>query len=273
MRFYAALIVVLLIPNILAQETPEAPQSIPQVPYVERQEKEFNFFPGGKVEIFADAPGNVRIIGWEKGSVRMEAEKIVYYLSQEEAKAEIQKSPIRVRFGQTSSTIRTAPGPSAKMEINLVVYVPGYKTDLAIKMHQGDCSIERINGWVELSVATEGSIDVKSMSGYFSAMTPRGDISVEMEGIRWKGLEFAALTQQGSANLIIPIKYNAALQLETRNGKIEVDYPPQEVEGEIVPPEIEIKKTAQLLKASVGDGGAPIKLITYSGDVKLSKKE
>jgi hypothetical protein len=34
-----------------------------------------------------------------------------------------------------------------------------------------------------------------------------------------------------------------------------------------------IRKTSQSLKATVGDGGAPIKLITYSGDVRLSKKE
>jgi|WetSurSiteA1Bulk_404760.scaffolds.fasta_scaffold04785_4 DUF4097 and DUF4098 domain-containing protein YvlB len=272
MRFCPVLIVFLLISNLFSQE-PEAPSSSAQVPYVERQEKEFNFFPGGKIEILANAPGSLKIVGWGKGLVRMEAEKIVYYLSQEEAKAEVQKSPIRVRFGQTSSTIQTRNSPSATMEVNLIVYVPGYRTDVTAKMNRGDFSISGVNGWVEVTVAAEGSIEAKSMAGYFSGNTLRGDISVEMEGIRWQGLEFAAGTQYGSVNLILPEKYSAALQLETRNGKITIDYPPQEVEGEIVPPEIEISKTSQSMKASVGDGGAPVKLITYSGDMTLSKKE
>jgi len=242
MRFCPAILVFLLIPNLISQEPSETPASPTQAPYVERQEKEFSFFPGGKIEIFADAPGSVTIVGWGKGSVRMEAEKIVYYLSPEEAKAEIQKSPVRVRYNQTNSTIRTAPGPSTKMEVNLTVYVPGYRTDVTAKLYRGDFSVEGVNGWIESTVTTEGSIEVKSVSGYFSAMTPRGEVSVEMDGNRWKGLEFAAITQNGSANLILPLKYSAAIQLETRNGKIVVDYPPQEVEGEIVPPEIEIKK-------------------------------
>jgi DUF4097 and DUF4098 domain-containing protein YvlB len=159
------------------------------------------------------------------------------------------------------------------MEVNLTIYVPAYKTDIAAKMYRGDFSTEKFNGWVELTVVTEGSIEAKSMSGYFSATTPRGNILVDMDGPRWNGLEFAAITQSGSASLFLPVKYSASLQLETRNGKISVDYPAQEVEGEIVPPDIEIRKTSQVLKAAVGDGGAPIKLITFSGDVKLSKKE
>jgi DUF4097 and DUF4098 domain-containing protein YvlB len=73
--------------------------------------------------------------------------------------------------------------------------------------------------------------------------------------------------------LLLPGKYSAALQLETRDGKISVDYPPQVVDGETVPPEIVTSKNAQSLKATVGDGGAPIKLSTNSGDIALSRKE
>lgn len=273
MRLCPAIIIFFCIANLFSQEATDPTKSSPQVPYTERQEKTFNFFPGGKVEITAEAPGSIRIVGWDKGSVKMEAEKIVYYLPAEEAKAEILNSPVRVRFGQTSSSIRTTPSPSSKMEVNLTVYVPGYKTDLKVKMNNGDFSVEKVNGWVELTIVTEGSIEAKSMSGYFSATTPHGDINVDMDGQRWSGLEFAAVTQSGTANLILPLKYSASLQLETRNGKISVDYPPQEVEGEVVPPDIIIRNYSQVLKASVGDGGSPIKLITFSGDVQLSKKE
>ncbi len=274
MRFFGPVMICwLLAPNLLPQELPPAQSNPSQQPYVEREEKQFSFFPGGKIEITAGAPGSLKIVGWGKGSVRMEAEKIIYYLPPEQAKTTLQQSPVRVRYNQTSSNIRTSGSPAANLEINLTIYVPRDKTDISARISHGDFSIEGVNGWVEATVLTEGSIEAKSVSGYFSANTRRGDVFAEMEGTRWNGLEFAAITQSGSADLRIPEEYSAALQLETRNGKITVDYPPQVVDGEIVPPDIVVRKNSQSLKASVGNGGAPIKLVTYSGDVTLSKKE
>jgi DUF4097 and DUF4098 domain-containing protein YvlB len=272
MRFCSFLLICLLLPTLAAQDAQPKASGV-QTPYVEREERLFNFFPGGKIEISAGAPGSLKIIGWPKSSVRLEAEKIVYYLSPEQAKTEMQQSPLRVRYTQTSSSVRTAAAPSDNLEVNLTLYVPQDKTDIKAKLRQGDFMIEGVNGWVETTIATEGSIEAKGMSGYFSAKTLRGDLRVDMAGKSWNGLEFGALTQYGSANLLLPLTYSAALQLETRDGKITVDYPPQIVEGEPTPPDILIRKNSQSLKASVGDGGAPIKLVTYSGDVNLSKKE
>jgi len=274
MRFCLVLINCLLVPALLSQEPAKTSASAPESPYVEREEKQFNFFPGGKIEILTGVPGSLKIVGWKKGSVLVEAEKILYYETPERAKAFLQKSPIRVRWSQTSATIRamTSPEPPAIMEVNYTVYVPGEKTDINAKVEKGDFSIDGVNGWIEATVK-EGSIEAKSMAGYFSGITQRGDIFAEMSGKRWNGLEFAALTQQGSVTLQLPAEYSAALQLETRNGKIAVDYPPRVFEGEEIPPEIIVKKTAQSLKASVGEGGAPIKLATYSGDITLSLKK
>jgi DUF4097 and DUF4098 domain-containing protein YvlB len=274
MRFFAILMLFLLIPALQAQEPTRTPTPSAKAPVVERQVKEFKFYPGGKIDLTIGVPGNLKIVGWKKGSLRLEAEKIVYYLSSEDAVDLLQKSPLRVRHSQTSVTIQapvTTP-PPANMEINLTLYIPGDRTDLKIMMDRGDFSIESINGWVEATIK-EGSVEAKSMAGYFSANTLRGDIYAEMTDNRWRGYEFAALTQSGSVELKIPTDFSAALQLETRDGKITIDYPPQEVEGEIVPPEIMISKTAQSLKATVGDGGAPIKIATTSGDVKLSRRE
>ena len=281
MRFSPVLICCLFIPNLFSQEVSQNASSSPQVPAVEREAKQFNFYPGGKIEIVTAATGSVKIIGWKKGSVLVESERITYYPSQEpppQAPTEQQgttkpQMPTRVRYTQTSAVIRTSVPPGSNMEINLTIYVPGEKTDITAKISHGDFSIDGVNGWIEATIATEGSIEAKSLAGYFSGITPRGDINVDMNEVRWRGLEFGAATQKGSVSLLLPIKYSAALQLETKDGKIVVDYPPQVVEGEETPPDIVIRKNAQYLKASVGDGGAPIKLATSSGDVKLLKKE
>jgi DUF4097 and DUF4098 domain-containing protein YvlB len=268
MRFYAFLIFCLLVPDSHSQES-NNPAPCPETPYVEREEKQFNFFPGGKIDVTAGAVGDVRIVGWHKGSV---AEKIVYYLPPEEAKKIIQQNPIKVRWRQTSASISSSalPASDAMMEVNLTIYVPQDKTDVKTQMRYGNFSVDTVNGWIETTIM-EGSIDAKSVSGYFSASTQRGDVQVEMSGKNWRGLEFCAVTQVGSVNLLLPVDYSAALQLETRNGKISVDYPPQVVDGEPTPPDIVISKNAQSLKASVGDGGAPIKLFTNSGDLAMTQ--
>jgi DUF4097 and DUF4098 domain-containing protein YvlB len=264
MRLLLFLQLLLLPGGLHGQETP--------APYVERVEKQFAFYPGGKLEIVAEVPGSIRIVGWQKAIVRMEAERIAYYLSPEKAKELLGKNPVRVRYTQSAVTIRN-PGLAESglaAEINYIVYVPGDKTDINVKMLQGDFAVSRVNGWIEAAVR-EGSLEAKSVSGYFSANTLKGDITVEMSGNRWQGLEFAAATQLGSIDLHLPIDYSAAIQLETRNGKITVDYPPQEVDGELQPPDIVIGKTAQSLKASLGRGGAPVKLATAAGDISLIK--
>ncbi len=254
------------------QEQPKTPAQ--EVPYIEREEKEFSFYPGGKLEIAAGIPGNIRITGWQRGSVRMEAEKIVYYRASEEVKALLQDCPIKVRYTQTSATVSIPASvqPGAALEFNIDFRVPGEKTDLTIVMARGDFSIASVNGWVEVTTG-HGSLDAKDMAGYFSASTQKGDIYAEMSGKRWRGLEFAALTRHGSVNLRLPLDYSASLQLETRNGKIVVDYPPRIADGEPEPAAIITRKNSQLLKAAVGEGGAPIKLTSYSGDIKLSSKE
>ena len=270
MWFRIPLILFFIVPCLKAQAPPKVSSSIPKTPYIEREEKQFNFYPGGKIAISVQVPGSLKIIGWKKATVRMEAQKIVYYETEENAGALLKKSPIRVRHNQTSVTISTSKPsvPDETLEMNLTVYVPGDKTDIKALIYHGDCSIESVNGWVEVSTLN-GSLEARDLSGYFSGDTQSGDLIVEMSGIRWRGYEFAAKTRSGQIRLRLPSKYSAALQLETRNGKISVDYPPQEVDGEMVPPEIVENKNAQSLKASVGDGGGPIKLATYSGDISL----
>ena len=273
MRLCLLLLAFLLTHPLIAQESSGQAERASQSPTVEREEREFNFYPGGKVEVTLAVPGSLKIVGWKRGSVRVEAEKILYYETEEAAKAFLKKSPVRIRHSDTVTAIRAAgnPEPPGMLEVNLTVYVPGEKTDVNVKMDRGEFSIDSVNGWVEITLQ-EGSLEAKAMSGYFSGSVLKGDVLVEMSGIRWNGLELAAVTRQGSATLVLPETYSAALQLETRDGKVTVDYPPRIVEGEEVPPEIVIRKKSQSLKASVGDGGAPIRLVTYSGDVLLSKK-
>lgn len=242
-----------------------------QAPYVERERREFAFYPGGKIEVVAAPPGNVEIEGWERAAVAVESERIVYYLAPDQAKVLAEKFPLRLRYGQTSAAIATQGPPEspAAMEANLKIRVPAARTDLRIRVFKGDLSVRGINGWIEANL-TQGNLAVSSVQGYFSAIIREGDLDVALTGRRWSGQGFSAVTQRGSADLKLPADYSAALQMETLDGDITVDYPEQLVEGERVPLQVLVKKKARRLTATVGDGGAPVRIQTQSGNIRLS---
>ena len=73
---------------------------------MDREEKQFRFYPGGKIQIASEVPGSIRILGWKKATVRVEAEKIVQGLSPELARKEMEKYPLRVRWNQTSAKVQ-----------------------------------------------------------------------------------------------------------------------------------------------------------------------
>jgi len=260
----------LLLVGSQEEKTPRQTASTADTPYVERTEKQFNFYPGGKVQINTGVPGNCKVVGWDRASVSLEVERIIYRLPADQAKLLSDRYPVQVRFTQTSATIKTSgpPESAAVMEANITLYVPKEKTDLGIHLLQGDLEVGRINGWIEATL-NDGNIDAQSLQGYFSGVTQQGDVNVVMSGKYWNGLGFTAVTQRGSVQLHLPIEYSAALKLETHEGEISVQYPEQLVDGEHVPLHVVAQKKSRTLDATVGAGGAPIKLLTVAGNLQL----
>jgi hypothetical protein len=251
---------------------PASPPVLPDYdPVVLRNQKQFTFLPGGKVSVSLALAGSCRIIGWQSSSVRLESEQIAYQVTPEQARVLLQQYPVESRWTQTTATIHVDGPPTtfASLEANLTLYIPKERTDVTVKLMKGDLQVGGIGGWVEATLQ-EGSIDATSLSGYFSALTKRGDIRAALTGKRWFGHSFTAVTMKGSVELILPADYSAALQLETLEGDLKLDFPPQVVDGEETQLQVVRKKKGRSLAAAVGDGGSPVLMRTQSGDVHLS---
>ncbi len=273
----------LLIGAVLQDVHPPSasPAASDATPYIERVQRQFPFYPGGKIELTLGVRGDVKIQGWQRPEVAIEVERIVYRTAEAEAKALIDRFPLQLRHTQTAAAIRI-PGMAVRkgkgpafpenLETNLRVFLPEQRTDIQVQTVKGDLALERISGWIEATLG-EGSIEVRSISGYFSGLTKLGDIDVELSGVRWEGYEFAAVTHRGQALLRLPCRYSAALQLETRDGALAIDYPQQLVNGESVPLVAVAQKRGRSLIATLGDGGSPIKLLTMLGDIRMEAKD
>jgi DUF4097 and DUF4098 domain-containing protein YvlB len=200
----------------------------------------------------------------------MEAEIKVYSMAEEKARALVGKTPVRVRYTDSASTIQVGETPELKglIEVNMTVRVPAAKTDLTVQMKKGDFSIDTVSGWVEATLA-EGSMDMTAVDGYFSGKTKKGNVYANLSGNRWNGQGFAAVTDEGRVDLVVPENYSAELQLDTRDGEITGDFPELEVEGELVPVQAAVRNKTQQLRTRLGGGGAPVRLGTQSGDVSF----
>jgi len=249
-------------------------------PYIEKTQKQFLFFPGGRMELTLGVAGNVTVTGWQRPAVAIDIEKIVYGMPQEQAKAFLGQFPVRVRWTQSTVTILAPasvpkkPSPKAvtpSIEVNISVYVPQQRTDLTLQLVKGDLTVVDLAGWTEATLR-EGSMETRAISGYFSGTTDAGNIEADMMGKRWDGYGFTAVTQRGKVIVHLPEEYSAALQLETRDGALSIIYPEQLVDGESVPLTAVTNKNARSLSATVGAGGAPIKLLTIKGDVRVEGK-
>jgi hypothetical protein len=237
-------------------------------PYVETSQKEFAFYPGGKLEISAALPGNVQITGWPKAAIRVEMEKRIFAGSPDEAQSLSKLFPVRITHTAASSRIEIAGVPKKQqppaMEISLVIYVPVQKTDLAVKMIRGNLAIASLNGSIEASLEA-GNIVARKLDGYFSGLTKTGELEVELHRKYWQGYGFSAVTRLGSVSVKVPVDYSAVLQQEARNGRITADYPEQEV-----PLQVLEKKKSQFINGPIGSGGTPVRVATMSGNVELS---
>ncbi|NWG14035.1 MAG: hypothetical protein HXY20_10925 [Acidobacteria bacterium] len=263
------------LPVLLGLGGPLQYQQVPHagLPYIEKSRREVAFYPGGKLELTLALPGDVMISGWDRPVVLVEMEKIIYRLPEDEARSLASRHPLQVRHTQTLATVRVAAPAMvpANIEVNLTVRVPKQRTDLKLTLRKGDLRLQEINGWIEATLP-EGSMEIRSVSGYFSGITRLGDIEADLSGKRWEGFGFTAVTHNGKVLLRLPAQYSAALQLQTEEGAISIDYPEQLVEGEAIPLAAVAKKKARSLSATVSEGGAPVRLMTMRGDVRLESK-
>jgi DUF4097 and DUF4098 domain-containing protein YvlB len=83
---------------------------------------------------------------------------------------------------------------------------------------------------------------------------------VRLAGDKWRGEGLDVETTNGAVTLRIPEKYSADLETGTVNGSIHLGFPIM-VQGKI----------GKSLEATLGDGGAPVRVKTINGGVKLKR--
>jgi DUF4097 and DUF4098 domain-containing protein YvlB len=124
-----------------------------------------------------------------------------------------------------------------------------------------------VNGEVDVDGATSdvvahtvnGSVEARSTGGAVSAHTTNGDIRVSAAKLGSDRTEYT--TVNGTITVSLPASVSADVDMHTVNGSLTSDFP-LTVEGTFSP---------KRLHATLGKGGAALRLSTVNGSIRLRK--
>jgi hypothetical protein len=109
-----------------------------------------------------------------------------------------------------------------------------------------------------------GPLSLSDVGGDVKARAVNGPLSVNLSGRRWDGEGLDAETNNGPVSLAIPEDYSARLETGTVNGPFSSDIP------------LTVTFRGRLnkhLNVTLGQGGAPVRVVTTNGPVSIRRSE
>ena len=214
---------------------------------------------GGTMTVDASPNGGIQVEGTSRGDILVRARVVATASTQEEARA------IASRVQVVATAVRVdAEGPRDLgrrdgWHVSYRLSVPT-QTPLSLRSTNGGITVDSVNSRVDLRT-TNGGVKLSRMAGDVEGRTTNGGIDVDLDGSSWQGSGLDLETTNGGVRLAIPAQYNAHLEAGTNNGGINIDFPVT-VQGVV----------GRSFSTDLGSGGAPVRVRTSNGGVKITKK-
>ena len=216
----------------------------------------------GSLSVDGGKNGGVKVKGSDRSDILVRACIQTWGTSEESARALAQG--IRISSG---GTIKAEAASEENWGVSYEVLVPR-STDLNLKAHNGGIGIAGVEGRIEFETLN-GGVSLMDVAGDVRGRTTNGGVNVMLAGSSWKGSGLDVVTTNGGVHLSMPATYAANIETGTTNGGFKSDIPALNVTTEdIKGPERHNRATR--LNTSLNGGGAPIRLITTNGGVKIS---
>ena len=113
-----------------------------------------------------------------------------------------------------------------------------------------------------------GGVSLKDVAGDVRGRTTNGGVKVSLSGTTWSGTGLDVATTNGGVKLELPAIYSANIETGTVNGGFKSD-----IQGLDVEPTTERGHRPKWVSASLNGGGAPIKVFTTNGGVKITSAD
>lgn len=143
--------------------------------------------------------------------------------------------------------------------ISYEILVP-QATNLNLSTWNGNISIVETQGKIEFK-ALNGNLSLQNLAGDVRGRTTNGNVSVALLGKRWAGERLDVETTNGGVDLNLPENYAANLEIGTGSGTFY---------SKIGGFQSEKRNQAVRFNKPLNGGGAPVRVITVNGAVRLN---
>lgn len=215
---------------------------------------------GGSLTVDGKRNGGIKVKGENRSDILIRACVQTWGTTAEEA-AVLAKS-IRV---ETGGTVR-AEGASDEngWSVSYQILVPR-NTNLKLTTMNGGIGISDVEGTIEFD-AKNGGIHLSNLAGDVKGRTTNGGLHIELTGNTWKGSGLDVETTNGGVKLSMPQNYAASVETGTVNGGFKSDIAALSLQDD---PNENKWNRKKRITASINGGGAPIRVITTNGGIKI----
>ena len=168
---------------------------------------------------------------------------------------------VRVATGNGAITVERVGGEVSASTGNGRVTVSNTEGTVRVATGNGDVQVGDAKGAVRVTTGN-GRISVTTAQGPVEARSGNGDIDVRMTALR-PSEDMTFSTGSGDVRVTLPADYNGELDASTGNGSISSDFD-LKVEGRMSP---------RRVHATIGTGGARLRLATGNGGLELRKAQ
>jgi len=207
--------------------------------------------PEGTVSL-TNINGSVKVEGWERPLVAVEAVKIA-----RGSPTDLYRVKIDVRATRNSVEIATRypEGEGVEVSVNYRIRMP-YRAMLRhVTTVNGELVVRGMESAGDLRTVN-GSIQLLESMGRFDLRSTNGNVHIELTGLPADGA-LNVETMNGAVYLVVPARANADLDISSMNGEFRSELPI-------------VTSASRDFRGRLGDGGSPVRVRTINGGIQLA---
>lgn len=221
--------------------------------------REYTVTAAGTLTVDAAPNGGISVEGGARNDVLVRAKVVAQAETQDRARQIASAVTVSAAADSVKADGPSGLGRRESWSVSYRLSVPTISA-LSLKTTNGGISIRDVDGEIEFRTVN-GGVKLSNLAGDVRGRTSNGGVDVDLDGPGWKGDGLNVETNNGGVHLRIPDQYSAHLETGTINGGLNIDFP-LTVQGRV----------DREISANLGAGGAPIRVRTNNGGVKVSRK-
>jgi DUF4097 and DUF4098 domain-containing protein YvlB len=208
---------------------------------------------GGTFEL-QNVNGSVVVSGWDRNEVEIHAVKTARRNSEDLQRVKIE---VQAQAGKVSVHTRYPQDEGVEVTVEYRVHVPRRVILGRVNTVNGAVRVAGVDGSGDLQ-SVNGDVEALDSAGRFRAHTTNGNVRLELRGLSSEGV-LAAETVNGSVVLALPEGAGGELDVRSLNGDFRSELPVT-LQGSL---------GAREFHGRLGQGGAPIRIRTVNGSVRI----